>query len=112
MSHLLLSEDQVEDQVEVEVLKDAVMVSSAVGRLGKELSCRYHFASSAKESFVLPPYCNNIGVSRFYGIEPPNSIGKVTINIYIFLSLSSQYTQYLNIYTDIYLYISAYIYIL
>jgi hypothetical protein len=57
---------------------EGVELSVAVGRLGKELSPRYHFAGSSKTSFVLPPYRNNVGVSRFYGIEGPNG-GKVVV---------------------------------
>lgn len=58
-------------------LPKMIAVSPAVGRLGKELSPRYHFAGSGAEAFVLPPYRNNIGVCRLYGMEPPSASGKV-----------------------------------
>jgi len=64
-----------------------VRTSPAVGRLGRELSPRYHFAGGGgdqtRPTFTLPPYRNHIGVSRFYGIESPNKTsGKVKVKAF------------------------------
>ena len=72
-------------------------LSEFVGRLGRELSMRYHFAGGQNAACQLAPYRNSVHTTRFYGLgyHPPSLRPILSL-----LSMNSSFNACISILSD------------